>query len=239
MSWIYYSQNAKSIKILDFLSTSNLDILWINPQKYSFNKNEIQALLQALTGFRCILWYITPMNHFSSQKMNEIKRAFGKWKNISNKVFFKSEHFLNNEKYYSDITILSSSEICEGEAFFSKNTFGFNSSLAFFKTLDVDCSIFEPLADIWLKFTQKDNISSQYKKLKVNKYINNITKQGGIAALIAEDTETCKSIILLSQEKESLQQAYMKLRLESYFNIVSDDNLSIFIKRGIGLKSLS
>jgi hypothetical protein len=239
MAWIYYSNDINKIEILKFLWANNFALLWIKPKDSSFKKQELNALLKALGEFNCILWFISCENNFLSPKMNDIKRTFSKWKNLSKNVFAKKEYFLEQTKY-SDLSLLTFLDITEGEQFFSRGLFGLDSTVAFVKALDIDFFEFDSLVNIWFKhLKEKPIVSSQDKKSKIINYLNKMTQKQGVAGLIVEDTETCKSLILLSKNEYSLKQAFIKLQISEHFNVINDNNLSNFMKRGIGLKLLS
>ena len=252
MAWVYYSPNLEKITrqnfILDFLPYTDLAALWIKPEGYSFKERELGTLLEAFNYFYCILWCISPLSCYlsskASLKINEKSRAFGEWPKLQSNVFLKKDYHIGNRKYCSDFSTLGLSEVSAGEAFFHENMFGTNSTVAFVKNLDfINIATFEPLVDIYFKSLQtirlNTRLSYQYQEkyvdFKRGNYVNKITTLGGIATLLVKDTETCRSLIFLSKEETILQQAFLWLQQDSFFNILSEDDLSHFINRGIGL----
>ena len=245
IAWVYYTENIKNLErtyfSLDFLSKANLAALWIKPQGFSFNEQEIILLLNSFPDFNCVLWEFSSVNSYSSSKIRDKKRAFGEYRKLSKNVFSKQEKFIGTTKYYSDLSILNLPEVDEGKRFFYENIFGKGSTFNFIGKLDFNCDVFEPLVDIYLKrrWSEKyTKFTSQYIKFKLANYVNNITSLGGIATFLVEDTETSRSIILVSKETEPLQTAFVKLECEEHFSAIKEDNLSYFIKRGIGLANL-
>ena len=121
--------------------------------------------------------------------------------------------------------------------------FGINSTVAFVKNLDFDIATFEPLVDIYFKHLQPIRLNTRltyqyqekYVDFKRGNYVNQITTLGGIATLLVKDTETRRSLIFLSKEETILQQAFFWLQQDSLFDVLSEDDLSHFINRGIGL----
>ena len=251
MAWIYYSPNLEKITrqnfSLDFLPSTDLAALWVKPEGYSFRERELGILLEAFNSFYCILWRISPLSYYfsskASLKINEKRRVFGEWPKLRNKVFLKQDYHIGNTKYYSDFSTLSLSEVSEGEGFFHENMFGRNSTVAFVKNLDFDIATFEPLVDIYFKHLQPIRLNTRltyqyqekYVDFKRGNYVNQITTLGGIATLLVKDTETRRSLIFLSKEETILQQAFFWLQQDSLFDVLSEDDLSHFINRGIGL----
>ena len=242
MAWVYYSNNIEEIEranfSLDFISKSDLAVLLFKPQSFYFSEKEITLLLNAFSSFNCVLWSISAVNSCSSLEIQDKKRAFGEYKKLSKNVFLKREHFIGTNKYYSDLSILNLSEVSEGRIFFAEHMFGQQSTFAFVKNLDLDYANFEILVDIYLKHRYSEkftNFTSKYIKFKLANYVNNITSLGGIATLVVQDTETFRSIILLSQEQTTLQKAFTKLQCEDDFFILKEEKLTYFIKRLTGL----
>ena len=212
-----------------------------------FKERELGILLEAFNSFYCILWCISPLSYYLSSKaslnINEKRRAFGEWPKLLSNVFLKKDYHIGNRKYYSDFSTLGLSEVSTGEAFFHENMFGINSTVAFVKNLDFDIATFETLVDIYFKSLQTIRLNTRltykyqekYMDFKRANYVNKITTLGGIATLLVEDTETRRTFIFLSKEETILQQALLRLQQDSFFNILSDDDLSHFINRGIGL----
>ena len=230
------------------MPSTDLAALWVKPEGYSFKERELSTLLEAFNYFYCILWCISPLSYYLSSKVslkiNEKRRVFGEWPKLRSNVFLKKDYHIGNRKYYSDFSTLGLSEVSAGEAFFHENMFGTNSTVAFVKNLDfINIATFEPLVDIYFKHLQPLRLNTRltykyqekYMDFKRANYVNKITTLGGIATLLVEDTETRRTFIFLSKEETILQQALLRLQQDSFFNILSDDDLSHFINRGIGL----
>lgn len=234
---LYYSNTTNLFaQVLDSICESDLFLLWIKPKECYLNQSELRNLLEALDTFKCILWFITSGSDFSSQRYNDSKRAFGGQRSLSSNVFRKKEYFLNQTKYYSDLSILTSSEVEEGEKFCSRGLFGYDSIVAFTQSLDSDFSEFDNLASLWLTRLQESPIRrSQTKLANIAKYVHEVIQKKGIPGLVVEDTECCKSLILLSKEEATLKQVFTKLQVSDHFQIVSDSTVSNFIKRGVSL----
>lgn len=238
--WIHYSNNKnifKSIESLDFMNLENVSLLWIKPSQCFFDLNEISSIVNSFIPYTCVLWCILCDNTFALPQVNDYRRSFGDWKNIKKNTFSRKNVCIHSKKYYSDLSFLTESECSEGEHFFCRNFFGLDSTLSFMPNINDIYSGFQYLERNWILRTQETSIfPSKERQENINKYTSEIVNQNGVAGLVVEDTECCKSLILIGQDK-ILVDLLQFLQMSKLFSLNSE--ILSFISRGIGLKLLS
>ncbi|MGI0493177.1 hypothetical protein ACN4EG_15445 [Alkalinema pantanalense CENA528] len=239
--WVYYSSSHEEFEeILGFLKKVNYSLLWLKPEEYYFNQNELAVLLQAFSPLKCILGYTTSGGSCSSEKLNELKRAFGGWKGLYRNVFRRKDYLVQQEKYYSDLSVLTYSEIAEGEEFFSRNLFGYDSALFFAQSLDNISATFDKLVEARFIRLQENGIpTSGDRQRYVLECIDALLQNKVVVVLVIEDTECCKSLLLLSREEDYLKQANERLKASEYFHSARSNEVSCFVERGLGLTIFS
>lgn len=238
--WIHYSNDKsifKSVEGLNFINLENVSLLWIKPNQCFFDAQEISLILDSFIPYTCLLWHVLCGNNFALQQINDYKRSFGNWKSIKKNTFVQKDVYIDGKKYYSDLSYLTKSECSEGKHFLSRSLFGLDSTLSFMPSISDIYSGFKHLEENWILRTQEISLfPSNKKRENINKYISEIVNQNGVAGLVVEDTECCKSLILIGHD-EILVDSLEFLRMSKLFLLNSE--ISSFVSRGIGLKLLS
>lgn len=237
--YLHQKKDIERIWVLDFLSQLNFSLLWIKPREARLQSDEIYTLLKAFDSFFCVLWYIN-CGTYSSAKINEIQRVFGKWKGLKKNIFLKKDYFANKTKYYSDLTIITSAEIVEAQSFFSRQMFGLDSTITFCKDINDNFSEFDDLASVW--FSNILEIKSMIlldreNKSKIINYYETLLKKECIIVLNVQNTETIPSFILIGK-KDTIKQGFTNLYDSNNFDSI-DKNLFFRYQERLSSKNLS
>jgi len=242
---IFYDAACSELKeSQQLLLSDSYSAMWVRKADKSDLELSLKFLMRIFRGYQCYIW-LASTGGYGSSKIEEFKRAFGSWSFPLQDVCFKSDIYkTDGEKIYSDIARVTEESVEHIVGIMDRQLFGVDSSLFFIKSDNIKPSvenISKYLGGLFIERDKAKDINETLLNTRLlEKYIDQVIMQNGIATIIMKDSDMNVIIVAIGVQEviNSFKIKAQGLRKDDFGQIVDIEEISDWLKIGVSVSVL-